>query len=363
VTVRRAAFVAPTILALATAASAGEATRTLQGRLEGADLGNYAVENLAGSMRVTAGTGDAVEAVVTVHAESPELASLIRVERVTGEKGEPTLRVRYPVDRYTDYRFPGGNDDGGLLLGLFGGGSTNTKYEGRHVRVSAHGGVLLYADVEVRVPRHSPKALFRNAAGPIDGRGVEGTLRFDTGYGKVTVAEVGGDVVADTGSGDVDAKAVTGSFKCDTGSGECVVSSFSGERLVCDTGSGRVRVAGATAHSVDVDSGSGSVKLDDVDADTVRVDTGSGSLDMTSPSKRLARLSADTGSGSVRLRLAPDAGFEARADLGSGSIENGYADARPILKRNEVVGYKRGDGRIRIDVDTGSGSLTLEPTR
>jgi hypothetical protein len=69
------------------------------------------------------------------------------------------------------------------------------------------------------------------------------------------------------------------------------------------------------------------------------------------------------GSGSVRLRLAPDAGFEAHADLGSGRIESQYGDARPILKRNEVVGYRRGDGRIRIDVETGSGSLTLEPMR
>jgi hypothetical protein len=84
---------------------------------------------------------------------------------------------------------------------------------------------------------------------------------------------------------------------------------------------------------------------------------------MTSPSRRRSRLSADTGSGSVRLRLAPDAGFEAYADLGSGHIDNGYDDARPILKRSEVVGYRRGDGRIRIDVDTGSGSLTLEPSR
>jgi Toastrack DUF4097 len=363
VTVRRTALFVPCILVITAAASAGEVTRTLRATLPPGDAARYAVENLAGSMRVTAGTGDTVEATVTVHAESAELADLIRLERVTGAVGEPALRVRYPVERYQDFRYPGGNDDGGLLLGLFPGGSTDTKYEGRHVRVSARKGVLLYADVDVRVPRRSPKALFRNAAGPIEGRGIVGDLRFDTGYGRITLAEVGGDVVADTGSGDVDAKGVTGSFKCDTGSGECVVSGFSGERLVCDTGSGRVRVSGARARWVDVDSGSGSVKLDDVDADTVKVDTGSGSLDMTSPSKRLTRLSADTGSGSVRLRLAPDAGFEVRADLGSGRIESEYGDARPILKRNEVVGYRRGDGRIRIDVETGSGSLTLEPMR
>ena len=38
-----------------------------------------------------------------------------------------------------------------------------------------------------------------------------------------------------------------------------------------------------------------------------------------------------------------------------------YPDAKPILKEDEVVGYRRGDARIHIDVDTGSGGLVLEP--
>jgi lia operon protein LiaG len=363
VSVRPNPVVFLSIVALAAGASAAEVTRTLKARLSGADLARYGVENLAGSMRVAVGSEDGVEAVATIHAESAELADLVRFERVIGDKDAPTLRVRYPVERYSEYRYPGGSDDGGLLFGLFPWGSADTKYDGHRVYVSARKGVLLYADVEVHVPRRSPSALFRNAVGPIDGSGVAGSLRFDTGQGKVTVAEVGGDVVADTGSGDVDAKDVNGSFKCDTGSGECLVTGFSGERLVCDTGSGRVRVTGATARSVDVDSGSGSVTLDAVDADEVKIDTGSGSLDMTSPSKRLTRLKADTGSGSVTLRLAADAGFEARADLGSGRIDNRFADAQAIRDSDDIVGYRRGDGRIRIDVDTGSGGLVLEPAR
>lgn len=32
-----------------------------------------------------------------------------------------------------------------------------------------------------------------------------------------------------------------------------------------------------------------------------------------------------------------------------------------FLKRREVVGYRRGDGRTRIDVDAGSGDLVIEP--
>ena len=38
-------------------------------------------------------------------------------------------------------------------------------------------------------------------------------------------------------------------------------------------------------------------------------------------------------------------------------------DAEPILKRREVVGYRRGDGRIKIEVDAGSGDVVLKPAR
>ena len=82
---------------------------------------------------------------------------------------------------------------------------------------------------------------------------------------------------------------------------------------------------------------------------------------MEATGARLQSVKADTGSGNIRLRLAHDASFEARADMGSGDIRSGFADAEPILKRREVVGYRRGEGRIKIDVDTGSGDVVLEP--
>ena len=44
-----------------------------------------------------------------------------------------------------------------------------------------------------------------------------------------------------------------------------------------------------------------------------------------------------------------DARGHITADTGSGAVAL------------HVVGYRRGDGHIRIDVDTGSGSLVLEP--
>jgi len=65
----------------------------------------------------------------------------------------------------------------------------------------------------------------------------------------------------------------------------------------------------------------------------------------------------------VRLRLPANAGFEAWADTGSGDVVSRFSDAEPIVRDREVVGYRRGDRRIRIDVDTGSGSVTFEPAQ
>ena len=100
-----------------------------------------------------------------------------------------------------------------------------------------------------------------------------------------------------------------------------------------------------------------------LEADTEEFDanTGSGNVQLDAQGARLTRVSADTGSGNVLLRLPADASFEAYADQGSGDLTSRFADAQPILKKKELVGYRRGDGRIKIRVDTGSGDLTIEP--
>jgi hypothetical protein len=350
-------------LALAGVASGKEATRTLRAELSGGDSAQFSAENLAGAMRVVPGSGAVVEVVATIHARIPELAALVRIDRGRGDDGFPVLRVHYPLDLHTSYRYPGVEIDGALLLGLLPGNPVRAEYDGRGVVVSDRKGALLYVDIEVRLPSRTSAARFRSVVGPMEGRGLSGTFRFETGYGAVTLAKIRGDALADTGSGDVSARDMAGSFKCDVGKGNCIVDGFAGESLVCDTNSGRVDVTRATARSLAVDTSAGDVRLGDVDATDIKVDTGSGSLDLTSASRRLARLRAVTGSGAVRLRLSPDAEFEAHAGLGSGRIHNHYADADPIVRKRAIVGYRRGGGRIRIDVQMGSGSLTLEPAR
>ncbi len=334
-----------------TPATAGEVTRTLRAELSRAEAaGRFAVENLAGTMRIVRGRGQGVVATATFHAGSSDLLDALRFERVESQgegkapSGVPVLRVRYPLDRAGTIRYPRAADRGDTFVSrLFEGCHTRVKYDGHQVTVSSRSGTLLYADVEVQVPPGEIDATFRNVIGLLRGRDLSGTITFDSDGGDQEIEAVRGTVIADTGSGDVRASGVEGSLRCDTGSGHCRIEDFRGEELVCDTGSGDVAVRSARARRFRGDTGSGDVTLQAASA------------------ARLRRVTADTGSGDVTLDLGPEASFEALADQGSGDIDNRYADARPILKKKELVGYRRGDGKIRIEVDTGSGDLTLEP--
>jgi DUF4097 and DUF4098 domain-containing protein YvlB len=248
----------------------------------------------------------------------------------------------------------------GSLLGL--GSNTNTKYDGQRVKISSGSGVLVYADIEIRLPHGAADGSFRNFVGRIEAAQIEGgKLLFDTASGSVTLDKIEGDVQADAGSGDVKASHLHGSFKCDTGSGNCTLDGFDGEAVRCDVGSGDIRLSSVRAHQVRTDAGSGDVRAVDIDAEEIVTDSGSGDVDMTTKGTRLVRVKSEAGSGDLKLRLGSDASFEAYADQGSGEIVNRYADAQPIVKDKEVIGYRRGSAKTRIDFEAGSGDLVLEP--
>ncbi len=363
---------------------AAETTRTVRAELPENASELFGIENLAGSMVVRPGSGSRVVAVATVHAESAELAESIRIEQVAGENGRPALRVIYPLEEHRTIRYPGGSSNsgggGGFLARLFGGNShTRTRYDGRKVTVSSDDGVLLYADLEIEIPARSVDAYFSNATGPMRASKVEGKFEFSTGAGDVLLESVGGEMEVDTGSGDVKVEGSNGRISvdtgsgdvtisnsegrvsCDTGSGDCSVREFRGESISADTGSGNITVRSAVVDRVSVDTGSGNIKLVDCDIEQLDADTGSGDIDLATRGDRLSRIIADTGSGDVSLRLGPEASFEVRASQGSGDLINRYKDARAIVDGREVIGYSRGDARIRITVDTGSGDVLIEP--
>lgn len=361
----RPAFALFASLILAGTAASADVTRSLRAELSSDPRSPFRVENLAGHMVVRQGTGPKVVVTATVHGEDQKTAALLRLEEVRDSKtGQPTLRMQYPLNDYTTYRYGGdtrSDSGGGFFESLFSGKSTVT-YDGTRVTVSSGRGLALYADLVVEIPRGA-SGTFKNVVGKLEGSGVEGTLRFDSASGGISLRDFKGEVVADTGSGDVSATAGQGSFKCNTGSGDCALKQFAGESLDLDTGSGDIDVSGSRARFVKADTGSGSVRLEVDDSEEISADTGSGDVSVEASGSNLSRIKADTGSGDVSLKLPRNAGFQLMADTGSGDVTSGFDDATAIVERRKVKGYRRGDLKVKIDVDTGSGDVSVGPGR
>ena len=243
------ALIAIVCLFLASPLAAGEVTRTLE--VELSDSGRpFAVENLAGRMRIVTGSGRTVVAVATVHAESAELADSVRFEEVSGKDGRATLRVRYPLEEYGRIRYSDTGHGNGFL-GMFGGNSnTSTRYDGHRVKVSSSKGVEVWADVEIRVPAGEIDAKFRNVVGRMAAEGLHGRLEFDTGSGDITLDRLAGQIEADTGSGDIVARRCTGSLDCDTGSGDCEIIDFDGDEITGNVGSGDIMIRSCRGSTV-----------------------------------------------------------------------------------------------------------------
>lgn len=359
---RRSAFVLGLLVAvvLSTSLASAEAVKTLRLELD-PPAGLYAVENLAGTMSVVPGASARVVAVATVHAESEELAGLVRLDQVTGKKGEPVLRVEYPLDRHTSYRYPAKeNASGGSFLSFGGSWNSTTEYAGRKVKISSNKGVLLYVDVEVQIPAGHEGA-FRNSVGALRARGVDGKLSFDASNADVALDAVHGTIGVDTGSGDVKARDLEGALSCNTGSGDVAVERFKGDSLTFDTGSGDIDVKQSEAKKLSADTGSGDIRVRASGLASFDADTGSGDISLDARDGALTVVRADTGSGDVTLVLGPEASFEVTADQGSGDLVSRYEDAKPILSGKELVGYRRGAAKAKIHVETGSGDVVLEP--
>ena len=355
-------FVLAALLAVAAPpAVAAEVTRSLTAQIPAGSA--WAVENLAGIMTVVQGSGTATVVSATVHAESNELADQVKLEQVAGAKGVPTLRVRYPVGSHQTYRYPKIDGAETSSLSSWFGHGTQFDYDSQRVKVSGGSGALLYVDLEVQVPAKAAGGSLINHVGRIDARGVQGDLGFVAGNGDVALDKSGGSLRVATGSGDVHVADGTGTLQIETGSGDVKVEEFSGEQLRCDVGSGDVFLRSGAIRKVIVETGSGDVNAEALDAEEFSSETGSGDIEFEAAGTRLLKVKTETGSGDVTLMLGPDASFEARADQGSGDLVNRYSDATPIAKGREVIGYKRGDGRTQVRVDTGSGDLVIEPEK
>lgn len=317
---------------------------------------HVAIYNLAGEVRVEPGTGRSVEVWVAPGGRDGDELSV-----ETGPiRGRETLRVMYPGDRIL-YRANGSwsasiqvDDDG-----TFGEGTSVGRFMGsmRRVQISSRGsGLDAHADLRIAVPR-GQRIDVHLGVGKAEVTNVDGTLRVDVASASVSCTRTRGSLTLDSGSGSLFVENAEGEVALDTGSGEVEVSNVRCGHLSVDTGSGSITGSNLQADAIAMDTGSGGIELSGVNASTVALDTGSGSVRLALLSD-IEDLSIDTGSGDVTIFVPPSFGAELEAETGSGGIDTEVPIRLRRHSRDSLRGTL-GDGRGRMVVETGSGSIRL----
>jgi DUF4097 and DUF4098 domain-containing protein YvlB len=340
-------------------ATAGDAQSAQRYTLEGNDV---AIWNLAGTIRLE-GARERGSTEVEVTRRGSDGGEL-RVE--TGRmNGRGTLRVVYPGSRVvfsgragSDRRWSGESRTTVYVRedGTFG--DTDDDRRGQRVEIRSSGdGLDASADVRIRVPRGQRVTIYL-AAGEASVTNVDGDVLVDVLAADVTTSNTRGRLELDTGSGEVSVSDADGELTIDTGSGGATLSRVSGPVVRIDAGSGGVRGTEIAADALELDSGSGRVTLRGVRSRDVQLDSGSGSVELELLTD-VERLLVDSGSGSVNIRVPESLGAMVSVETGSGGIEFDVPLTITRRSRSSLSG-QLGDGRGRIVVDTGSGSVSFQ---
>jgi lia operon protein LiaG len=337
---------APLLLPQHTVAQA-TGTYTLNGE-------TVAIYNLAGAVDIMGGNTSGVR--VEVQAGGADANELV-VE--TGPiRGAETLRIIYPSDRVSYRGQNGFNGNTEMTVrddGTFSDEHRGRWSGGRRIRISSRGsGLDAHADLRIAVPVGQRVNVYLGV-GELTVDNVNGNLLVHTGSGRVRSTRTKGQLSIDTGSGSVDVRDAEGDVRLDTGSGSVDVTNVRGQRLSIDTGSGSVSGSSIEVHSLDVDTGSGGITLGALSTDDALLDTGSGSVSLDLV-RDIDNLKIDTGSGGVTITHPRDLGAELYLESGSGGIDFDTPVTVRRFNRSSLTG-SIGDGRGRIDIDTGSGSI------
>jgi lia operon protein LiaG len=336
------------VLALVTGTTVAAAQQGEQYRLRGDQVALY---NLAGEMRVEAGSGS--EVLVEV-ARGGADARRLRVE--TGRlDGAETLRVITPGNRVVYPRMNRGSrselrvrDDG-----TFGRGWSS----GRRVTVAGSGsGVEAYADLRVVVPAGRRISLHQGT-GQVWISNVDGEISVETSSAPVNTERTRGALDIRVGTGRVAVREADGRVGITSGSGSVKVAGVRGPRLTVNTGSGGIGADGVEVGELSVTVGSGSVRLAELRIRDGAVRTGSGAVQLALASP-LESLRVNTGSGSVSLTVPPELGANLQISTGSGGISVDAPVQNLRRSRGSLVAQLRG-GEATVRIDTGSGGVRV----
>jgi len=183
--------------------------------LRGTDVALY---DLAGTVQLDAGTGDAVSVEVTRGGSD---AAQLKVAE-GDQRGAATLRVISPGDRITYPAMPDGSTelrvrDDGTFGNHHDDDDDASDHAGRRVRISSRpGGLEAWADLRVSVPPGRTLALHL-AVGKVTVTNVDGRLRLEAASAPVSVNGAKGELTVRVGSGDVHLSGIEVKLDVETG--------------------------------------------------------------------------------------------------------------------------------------------------
>jgi len=339
------------------AATRGEVTRTLSAEIPDGARAGFAVENLVGTMRVVVGSGDTVVVGATVHAESQSLADQVRLDRQSAGS-VTTISVRYPEGTHAlRYHQEG---DGVEVFDFFSAGQSH-HYRGRSFRLSRSHGTLLYVDLEIQIPARISAGQFRNLVGRLEADGAQGKLSFEVESADLKLERLGGALSLHGTSGDIEASEISGDWSSEFTSGDCQITGFRGGTLAIKTTSGDIEAREISADRIRIRATSGDTSVEDADVAELETRSTSGNIDFEERTNRLTRAQIQATSGDAHLRLPPDAVFQAEAGFDSGDFHMGYRDAAVTARGERHMTGQRGTGGARIEVETTSGNIDIDP--
>jgi lia operon protein LiaG len=325
--------------------------------------GDVAIYNLAGELRVEAGSG-AVTAELTRGG-----ADAAKLKIAQGEIDEwQTLRIIYPADRI---HYGQMSEGGSTQLRVREDGTFNDRNDGdddedhgprrkergkRITITNQSGGLDAHADVRVTVPEGKRVAIYL-AVGKVSVTNVGGELSVNASSAPVTTSQTRGELNIEVGSGAVQVSDARGELNVDTGSGSVSVSSVRGETISVESGSGDVTASDIRSNELKVETGSGDIQVTKLLAPQVALNTGSGSV-VADLQGELWNVNVETGSGDVSLKLPPTVGANVDIQSSSGDIETDFSVSVTRHARDHLTGTI-GDGRGKIAIETGSGGIKL----
>jgi DUF4097 and DUF4098 domain-containing protein YvlB len=267
--------------------------------------GRVSVENIAGEITVTGGSGDevSIDAVKRTRRDRNELSTV----RIIVDDRAGRVDVRTEHDR-----FGRNNNDG----------------------VSVDYTITVPSGVAVDVKSISGNVKVSNVQGAVRAESVSGNV-MTAGTPRLELAKsVSGDVVLTDAGADAD--------------------------LTAGSVSGNVRANGLKVRAIDAGSVSGDVVLTNVTCERLGIKSVSGNLEYSGTLARSGRYDFNTHSGNARLTISGSTGFELTASTFSGSIHSEL----PLTiggdrDRDRDNGRRRGVSNRSIRATFGDGSAAL----